>query len=334
MSIWNIKYVKNESKPLDEKIKYKFSLFLICTFIATFFWFVIKLSAEYTTIVYYPIKFTNLPQDRIIHSTPDSLLRLLVKAKGFRIMNTESLRETSILELDISNMQAYRSGKYFYASLPSSKLVNQISSQIGQGISLLSITPDTLTFVFEPVIEKTLPVIFNGEIIYEKGYFLYDTVVVEPARINVIGPQHTVDSLQVIHTVTKRLSGIKSKTEFNVPLILPKETRFSDVSLPTVRVIIPVEAYDEVTREYPVQIGAAEKKQGWKINPQFVTVTLKVARKDINRFDPGSIGFYIDPTEYISDTISTLKVKHSRLPVFVKMGSILPDVIEVQPLSN
>lgn len=332
MRLGKNKYSKSEAKSVDDKIKYKISLFLICVFIATFFWFIIKLSAEYTTIVYYPIKFSNLPQDKIILSTPDSVLRLLVKAKGFKIMNTESLKETSIIDLDISNLQTYRSGKYFYASMPSSRLTNQISAQIGQGVNLISITPDTLSFIFESIVEKVLPVVFNGEISFEKGYFLYDSIVIRPSQVKLTGPQHIIDSLSEIKTERKKITGVNSLRELEMKLELPKETRFSDLALSSVNVILPVEAYEEVALEFFVQFGLEEKKPQFRLNPSSVKVIFDVAQKDISNFAPQSFIFYIDPNEYIADSVTRLKVKHSGIPNHIKIGSISPDEIEIQPI--
>jgi len=321
-------------KPLDQKIKYKLSVFLICFFIATFFWFIIKLSAEYTTIVYYPINFVNLPKDKIIHSTPDSVLKLLVKAKGFRIMNTESLRESSKLELDISNLQLFRSETYFYASLPSSRLVNQISAQIGQGITLISITPDTLSFVFESVRERSLPVMVNGSVQFEPGYFLYDSVRIQPSRVRVKGPEHIIDTLKAVRTANLLINDLVRNSEVDIHLELPPMISFADPDEKgMVKVIIPVESYDEVSYEYLVQYGMEEKKPAFRISPPSIKAVFKVAKKDVELFDPGKVIFYVEPSEFITDSITRLKVRYFNIPPTVKIGSVTPSEVVAEPLN-
>jgi hypothetical protein len=125
-----------------------FIFFLLLSFI---FWYLNSLGKEIESGIVYPVKYSNLPKERIIIEDTPGRLNLFLKGPGYSILKLKLSRNRTPLVVDISRVN--------YKRVPGSKAMNYfiITSglakgflvQLKSGCEIVSIRPDTLFFTLE-----------------------------------------------------------------------------------------------------------------------------------------------------------------------------------------
>jgi hypothetical protein len=122
-----------------------FAFFLFLSFV---FWYLNSLGKDIETGIKYPVKYTNIPKERVILDGPQVKLTLFLKGTGFSILKLKLSGKKAPVEIDISKVN--------YKRLPGSRnpdffivtsgLVKSLAIQMRSGCEITSIKPDTLFF--------------------------------------------------------------------------------------------------------------------------------------------------------------------------------------------
>ena len=60
--------------------------FFVALIIALFFWLLTKLSKEYQAVITFPVEYVNIPQDKLIQSTPLKEIDIQVRVLDFAFL--------------------------------------------------------------------------------------------------------------------------------------------------------------------------------------------------------------------------------------------------------
>jgi hypothetical protein len=131
-----------------------FAFFLFLSFV---FWYLNSLGKDVETGIRYPVKFTNLPRERVIVADPQVGLTLYLKGTGSSILKLKLSGKMTPVELDISKVSykrvtGSRNPDYFIVT---SGLAKSITIQLRSGCEITSIKPDTLFFTLEKVVSRS-----------------------------------------------------------------------------------------------------------------------------------------------------------------------------------
>ena len=86
-------FIRN--KLLNRKV----TTFLLCLVIASFFWLINALNGNYTKTITVPLKFINLPSDRVLANELPKSFNVDIKATGIKLLFLtlkENLNEATI----------------------------------------------------------------------------------------------------------------------------------------------------------------------------------------------------------------------------------------------
>jgi hypothetical protein len=130
-----------------------FAFFLFLSFVL---WYLISLRKDIEADINYPVKFTNLPKERVIVEEPPQKLNLYLKGPGYSILKLRVSGEKTPVIIDISKVNylrvpGSRSLNYFIVT---SGLVKSLPVQLRSECEITSIKPDTLFFTFERTVKK------------------------------------------------------------------------------------------------------------------------------------------------------------------------------------
>jgi hypothetical protein len=157
-------FSKLRSKSWDSREQKHFYTFLVCIGISIFFWLTVKLSAEYYTTVSYKIRYTNLPATKLIGPEADSLIHINIHAKGFKLFTVKYLRSKSPIKINMQNVPVHHN-RYSYGFYILSKDIKTIvQERLPFGVEISSISPDSMKFITEQIIQKKSPCYLQSKI--------------------------------------------------------------------------------------------------------------------------------------------------------------------------
>jgi hypothetical protein len=125
-----------------------FAFFLLLSFV---FWYLNSLGKEIEAGVRYPVKYTNLPRERLIIDKPQAILNLYLKGPGSSILKLKLSGKKTPVAIDISKVNYKRvpGSKGFDYYIVTSGLAKSLDVQLRSGCEITSIKPDTLFFTLE-----------------------------------------------------------------------------------------------------------------------------------------------------------------------------------------
>ncbi len=284
------------------------------------------MSKEYYSNIEYPLVYTNIPGDKLLTNSPDSTLILRVKSKGFRLFSIKYLKKHRAIGINLSRTNLRKSRYENTTYVLTSSLKKDIEKKLYLTDKLISISPDTLHFNIEEIVNNKIPVRPDISITYKKQYLLYDSIKLNPDSIIVRGSQETIDTIKFIKTAKIELLNLSENKSFALKIIKPITSPNIKYSTDTINVFIPVEKFTEATIEIPVGILNNDS-----INiitfPEKVQLTYLVALKDYKRIYPEMFSAGINYNENIKNN-KNLKLKVSKQPDFVKITKIKPEKVE------
>ena len=125
-----------------------FAFFLFLSFI---FWYLNSLGKDMETEIRYPVKYINLPKERVIIDESPVKLNLFIKGPGYSILKLKVAGTSTPVLIDISKVSYKRvpgsmSFNYF---LVTSGLTKSLTVQLRSGCEITAIKPDTLFFILD-----------------------------------------------------------------------------------------------------------------------------------------------------------------------------------------
>jgi hypothetical protein len=133
-----------------------FAFFLFLSFI---FWYLNSLGKEAEAGIQYPVKYTNIPRDRLITESSPNDLNLFLKGPGYSIIKLKFSNRKSPVIIDISKVSYKRvpGGKAINYFIVTAGLTKSLNVQMRSGCEITSIKPDTLFFTLDKVIANSSP---------------------------------------------------------------------------------------------------------------------------------------------------------------------------------
>lgn len=125
-----------------------FVFFLLLSFI---FWYLNSLGKEIEAGFRFPVKYINLPKERLITEEPSARLNLYLKGPGYSILKLKVSGTRTPVTIDISKVSYKRvhGSKMPDYYIVTSGLTKSLSLQLRAGCEITSIKPDTLFFTLE-----------------------------------------------------------------------------------------------------------------------------------------------------------------------------------------
>jgi hypothetical protein len=124
-----------------------FAFFLLLSFI---FWYLNSLGKDLETDIKYPVKYSNVPENRTLTAGLPSRLNLFLKGPGYSILRLKISGKNTPVEIDFSKIKYKRvpSSKSSDYYIIASDLIPGFNSQLKSVCKISSIKPDTLYFSY------------------------------------------------------------------------------------------------------------------------------------------------------------------------------------------
>lgn len=292
----------------------------------------IKLSKEYTTEIKYPFVYQKLPHDKVLVDASDSILRLKIETKGFRIFFLRNIRIPHPLYINVSESLYKIPGSKNRYFLPISKFGRDLNRQLNSKTTLLSIEPDTLFVRIKDVESKRVPVRPQYTMDLPSQYKPYGPVNVKPDSITVSGLDNYLDTLEFVFTkpfVIKK----NDKEHYDIPVANAYKKHGLHLSKDKFTVHIDIEKFTEEQRTLPLYVFNQPDTIQVKTFPSEVEVSYLLAIKDYNKIANSDFKAFVDYDDITNDK-NTLRVKLDEYPDQVEVNNISPGKVEFIIIRN
>jgi len=249
-----------------------FLLFVLGTFM---FWFLNKLSKEYTQEVTYSVVYEKLPNQFVFQEEPLRKLSLRVVSDGFYFFSNAF--RTNTLKISLENITKKEKYSYF---LSNENLKKQVRSVIQDNVKVLDVVEDLIEVKLGKKSFKKLPVVSNVEIQYHAGYSSFSGIQLIPDSIEISGPEMQVSKISKIELPAFVKGNVKEVINEYIDIINPNVPKIV-FDKKSIQIKVEVEKITEKSLTVPVQI-INSPSDDIVVYPKKVKVTCQVRLSQFN----------------------------------------------------
>lgn len=313
----------------QEKIAFRKRALIFLFFLAlsVVFWLLTALSKNYTTSIEYPVRYRNVPQDKIlVGDLPESLL-IKVNAHGYSILrNKLSARyipiSISLNDFTLKPMPGSDTASFY---LETRATRDRIASQLSSEFGIIDIDPDTLYFRFAKLKTKKVRVEPRLEYQLDKQLILKNPISSSPDSVLVSGPDFIVDTLRQVRT--EHISGGLIRRNMDEEAKLEKLSNLY-FERSNVLVTAEVEKYTEKLLKIPVEVINVPDSLIIRTFPYFVELSCQVGLSKFEKLQPTMFRATADLNDVQLTQGTRLNVRLTRQPDFVMNVRYSPNNVE------
>lgn len=233
----------------------------------------VRAAAQHDVSIQIPVVLKNLKPGLAFTSMPSPPLHIELKVRGDKTL-LESLPSMKLsYVLDLENMAPG------FHTAPVQ--VNCVS--VPSGVSILSISPETIHFRLEQEIEKSVPV----EIVWQgtpaPGYTIAGTRA-KPDRILLRGPKTIIDGIHTVSTHPIDIGNVPESFKKEITLDLVSNTRMVPKASPiTAEITIAAVMVTKTLKDIPVQ--GRNTSRLFQISPPAISIQVKGPAKALSSLE-------------------------------------------------
>ncbi len=301
-------------------------IFLICLTISTILWLISSLGETYETTVSIPVKYTDLPENKVMIDAPPSHLKSTIKANGFTLLRHKFRISVNPIDFNINALtnNAIEKNRTTTFRMITAHYISRLSDQVSSDIEIIDISPDTLVFRFDELVEKEADIIPNVDLTFDNQYFLYDSISFIPDKVTVKGPKSILDTLKTVKTSYKKFRKLNADIQKSISLQPIEAVEFDRKK---VQMEIPVSQYTEYNEKVAISKFNVPDSVNLVTFPGKVNVSCLVS---IHHYQNISNSSFIVSVDYgnTDSMASLLPVKIISTPPYIKNMTVYPTEVE------
>lgn len=227
-------------------------VFLICLLLATLFWILIKLSADYSVTYPLKIKYEHVPEGKLLVASEDSVVNVSFKSDGYNLLDLLIMGKLKYIPVNLADIKMERIKPNSYAIFTQG-LKEPLASRLNVNESEIIFSTPDLELNMEDLASRKVKIIPKLNLQFKSQYGLYSVNVI-PDKITIWGSQNQIDSIAEIQTNQINLNDLDANQEMTVALQnpLPGSLR---IDPDRVKVKLIVEKYTEFSLKVPIDVS-------------------------------------------------------------------------------
>ena len=311
--------IKNIRSFLLSATSKEFLIFLFFVFFASVFWLFQVLNDNYEGQISMKLDLKNVPDNAVLTSELPPEIKVRLKDRGMVLLNYW-VNSVSAIPIDFEEYEDQ--GNQVVVS--QSALKQKIKNVLSQSTELVSIYPDTLSYIYATGDGKKVPVRLKGKITVDPRYYIAD-VVYQPDSVMVYAPSEILDTISAAYTSSVVLEQVKDTTTQKVLLQKQKGVKFvPDFS--EIRLLADV--YSEKTLEVPVRGINFPANKVLRTFPSKVNVTFQVGLSHFRTVNPDDFFIAVSYEELIRGNKSKCTPHLKAFPKIIKHPRVSPEEVD------
>ena len=301
-----------------------FSFFLLLAFV---FWFLNALSKEMTGRIKYPVRYTDFPKERALLNELPQELDLTLEGPGYSILKTRLSGNKPPVIIDVSDMNytIVEDGSRFRFFVLTYGLRDMIKRQMRAEFDISRINPDTITFEFDKLTRKRVPVIANVDVSTQRQFMVNGDITCIPDSVFISGPESIIDTIDLL--LTRQEKFVQLNQTHSATLMVESIPKIS-ISQKKVEVTIPVEQYTEAVFKLPIKLINVPDTARIRLFPDRINIQCIVPLSDYNNLADAPLEVVIDFAGIDVRTTSRLRVEVRNIPDYLRSFKFNPEQVE------
>jgi hypothetical protein len=316
------------SKKRSDNYKYKTTVFVICLIISSLIWTLIKLAEVDNTRIRIPITYTGVPTGKILTSHIDTMLTIGIRDQGFVMVWVKYFAQKKPLNISLANYRLRPVDNRFEATINTNRWAQDFLEQYHLSSSVDFISPDTLNFVFENRVEKTVPVKSNIKLSFQSQYFSLDTLNVIPDSVQVSGLKDVIAAITTIETVPTNFNNLSTSINEKIKLQRPANAAAIQIEPQQVQATLTVEKFTEAEIEIPIEKINSPAQSKVKIFPETVTIRYLVSLDNYSRVARDLFESTVDFSQISNRENQKLPINLPASPQFIRVVRLEPEEVD------
>ena len=216
--------------------------FFVCLGIAATLWFTREMGKTYEEKLIMPVVYENIPMSLSLVSKVPTSIAITVESSGWGILKHYVFEEES-LKVNV--------GAFINANITHLETKNPaFISSLGQQLHIIDVFPKDITFTFEPIHSKKVPIKTVIDISYTQQYMLNSELSYPPDSIYIYGSQAELDTISKVESEPLKMKNVKESFSKKLQL-----TPIKNVRMNATQTIISgeVEKFTEQTISIPIK---------------------------------------------------------------------------------
>ena len=309
---------KRLGQIIKKKINKKILTYVVFILIAVVIWYLNALNKEYSDDLNFAVKYTDLPDDKILTNAPNLYLLLTINAQGFTLLKYKLGLILSPITIEASYNTLRKASnsppdEYFIITQSS---FNKIEAQLSPNVVLKQISPDTVYLHLSETVKKEIPVKSTIQLQFDKGFLTSGKMRIDPAKVTVTGPQTIIDTMKYVYTRTKSFTKLKDTLRTVIALQPVNQLRYS---VNEVTIVQSIEKHTEASITIPIEPVNVPDGLTMKVFPGTVTVNFMIPVSDYEKLQPQIFRAVVDylTVKDAKDNQTKAKVTILRSPDYV-----------------
>lgn len=287
-------------------------MFLTFLGLSLFFWFLSKLSKEYTHEVSFKTNYINLTKNKMLQHKHLNQLQLTLKTTGFKFLSYKFNKPS--INIDLSSLNKLKSEKYF---LLTDTQLSDFQSQVKSEVTINFVKPDTLFFDVDALKEKQVRVKSLLKLNFRKGYNIANKIKIVPEFIEIIGPENKIDSILQIETEVMELKDVYKNINKGIKLTQIPNVKYS---IDKIKVTATVEKFTEGKKTLTFELINVVDSLNVTTFVKKIDITYKVSLENFNKVQDSDFKIICDFEKSRKEHLNYL------IPIFVKQSPLVTDL--------
>lgn len=262
-------------------------------------WASVNLGNSFHATVTVPVRIDRIAPDKAIAGPLPDSVRFIIQGTGWQLLNT-LLTPNQHYTIDLSATRRHR--QLFTVK----DLANHV--QLPQGVSVLSVEPETVQVVLDERIEKRVAVVPDVTVTYREGFGIVGHMTAAPDSITVSGARSLLERYKEWRTAPLNL------TDINEPVVtrlaLSSQLRFElarPETMVTVRFDVQPIAERTIT-EIPIEVLQVPEHRNVVLIPPKLSIIVRSGVNNVANISRGDFQAYIDYRSVLLDTSGLMAV--------------------------
>jgi YbbR domain-containing protein len=275
-------------------------------------WISITLSEEFYNTYTVSVNVIDVPYGYTLATDLPDRISLKLRGIGWRLSGLGLGSEA------VFNVSAHNDSGKISANLNANLVENPwLSSEI----SVIDISPDTISFFIERIISKKLPVVPELDVTYKMGFSLASEVKVSPDSVIVFGPKSILEDFKSFSTAPIRLASLDTQTKIKATF---GNGKFR-TNITAVEVFLDVQRIvDKSIENVKVEVIDIPSDRDVVMLPNSVSCLVKGGINVLGKLEASDIRAYVQYADVLLDTLGTVKPEID-LPENVELISTRPE---------
>ena len=303
----------------------RFSIYLVCVFIASLIWLLIKFSREYKTQFPITVELINPPDGNWMMLQSEHAIIAEIYGFGFDLFSYE-LFGLEDITIDLNEFDVNSNTDPAYIIITETFIRKKINLLMSGKEQVLNIYPGNIKVDLSKAITKTIPLRSNIKVYPAQGFKIKGIPRMEPNNLDFFGPSSLLTPVGYINSEVDTIRDIQVLTKLKIKLKLDSLEKYLVGKVDAV-LIVDIDELTSGSIEVKVEPNVDKKGTEIRVLPSKVKIYYQVGLSDYQKVSEKLVKATIKLPD-TDDLPEKLKIELSEVPDFIEVKRIEPLFVE------